>query len=377
VQPIRRSRGHAPLPLHLPVEVAPTIAVGGELKNAACVATGRHAWMTQHVGDLSTLETLTALEATLAGFSTMYDVTPELVACDTHPGYLSRRVAASLAVGDPVEVQHHHAHVAAVMAEHGLDGSTPVIGLAFDGTGHGLDGGAWGGEVLVADYGTARRVAHLAELPLPGGDAAVRNPCRLAVAYLTALGIEAEGVPSWDACGEVERRLIVRQIERSVGVVPTTSMGRLFDAVSSLLGLRHRITYEAQAAIELEIAATDAADAVPVRSPLHRDGVLDPAPVLRSLVDGVRAGAGTAELALGFHHAVVDGVGDVVAEVHDRTALDVVALSGGVFQNVLLTRLLRRRLEDDGRRVLTHRLVPPNDGGLALGQVLVAAHARS
>ncbi|MEO1064306.1 MAG: carbamoyltransferase HypF, partial [Actinomycetota bacterium] len=377
VQPLRRSRGYAPLPIALPIDVPPTIAVGGELKNVGCVATGRHAWMTQHVGDLGNLESLTALDATVRQFSRMYEVEPEVVAHDAHPDHLSRRVAGGFPGAAPVAVQHHHAHVAALLAEHGHDGGEPVIGVAFDGTGYGDDGVVWGGEVLVADYRSAARAAHLAALPLPGGDAAVRNPCRLAVAYLAAAGLDADGLPCTLACDDVERSVIERQVERRVGVTPTTSMGRLFDAVASILGIRHRITYEAQAAIELEIAAAEASTAANV-APFEVDGaVIDPVPVLGSLAEGVRASVEPGALALAFHLAVADAVLAVAVATRDDTGLGVVGLTGGVFQNVLLTGLVRRGLLDHGFDVLTHRLVPPNDGGLALGQALVAAHTRS
>ncbi len=297
VLPIRRSRGYAPLPVELPVEVAPTLAVGGELKNTFCLADGRHAWVSQHLGDMGNLETLRAFEQAVGQFAEMYRVEPEVLAVDAHPGYLTHRWAREHAAGRPlVQVQHHHAHVASVMAEHGLKGAERVIGVAFDGTGFGpgADGrpSIWGGEVFVADYDGFVRVAHLAELPLPGGDAAVRNPCRVAVAYLAAAGIELdERLAAVAACGEVERRVVVRQVERSVGCVPTTSMGRLVDAVASLLGLRHRVTYEAQAAIELEALATEAEAAdrcAPMRFGSRPDGTIDPVPVLRAVVDGVR-----------------------------------------------------------------------------------------
>ncbi|MFI5040279.1 MAG: carbamoyltransferase HypF [Acidimicrobiales bacterium] len=383
VQPVRRSRGYAPLPVHLPVEVAPTLAVGGELKNTFCLASGRHAWVSQHLGDIENLETLDAFRRCVDGFRRMYGIAPTRWAADGHPGYLTRRWALENAGGVPVvDVQHHHAHLAAMMAEHGLDGSSPVLGFAFDGTGYGVgDDGRpeiWGGEALVADYRGFERAGHLRALPLPGGNAAVRNPCRVAVAYLAALGIDIERwLPAAAACDEVELGVVQRQVERNVGCVPTTSMGRLFDAVASLLGVRHRITYEAQAAIELEALAEHGAldPAAPRWSfAVDDDNVVDPGPVVRGLVAGLSSGAEPADLALGFHDAVARAVLEVAARLRPRYGSMPVALSGGVFQNTLLTRLTRVGLEHEGFEVLTHRLVPPNDGGLSLGQAIIAGH---
>jgi hydrogenase maturation protein HypF len=282
-----------------------------------------------------------------------------------------------------VGVQHHHAHVAAVMVEAGMDGRTPVLGFAFDGTGFGVgDDGApqiWGGEVLEADYDGFERVAHLRPLPLPGGDGAVHNPCRVAVAYLAALDVPANAaLPCVAACDPTELGVVRRQVERNIGCVPTTSMGRLFDAVASILGVRHRVSYEAQAAIELEALATHA-DERDSRWAFGLDdrGLIDPLPVLRGLVDDMQAGVSTATLAYAFHRAVADtvvGVAVLRAASHRKLP---VALTGGVFQNALLTRLAHSSLEHQGFEVLTHHLVPPNDGGLSLGQAVIAGHGRT
>ncbi|HEX9260402.1 MAG TPA: carbamoyltransferase HypF [Acidimicrobiales bacterium] len=382
VQPVRRSRGYAPLPVALPVDVRPTVAAGGELKNTCCVAAGRHAWVSQHLGDMENLETLAAFEQAVGALTAMYGVTPEVVAADAHPGYLTRRWAVS-SPWPVVDVQHHHAHVAAVMAEHGLDGTAPVLGFAFDGTGHGVDAGGrpqiWGGEVLLADYDGYERLGHLRPLPLPGGDAAVRNPCRIAVAYLAALGIEAGlWLPSVAECEGVELSVVRRQVERDVGCVPTTSMGRLFDAVASMLGVRHRIDYEAQAAIELEVVAERAAQdgESPLRFVVGDDGVIDPEPLLRGLVARVRRGDDGGVLAHELHTAVAHAVLASASALRARRGPVTVALTGGVFQNALLTRLTRSALQDEGFEVLTHRVVPPNDGGLALGQAVIAGRRR-
>lgn len=379
VQPIRRSRGWAPLPIDLPVEVAPVLAVGGELKNTCCVASGRRAFVSQHLGDMENLETLDAFSRTVDGFERMYGISPTRVGVDRHPGYLTRRWAVEHCHGTPVvEVQHHHAHVAAVMAEHGLDGTEPVIGIAFDGTGYGIgDDGSpelWGGEVLLADYRGFRRVGHLRTLPLPGGDAAVRNPCRVAVAYLAAMGIGREAwIPAVAACDPIELGVVERQVERSLNLVPTTSMGRLFDALASLLGVRHRIGYEAQAAIELEALADRHLGTRPTLAfGVGADGVIDPEPVVRDTIEWLRDGGDAAGAAWAVHEAIADSVDRSAARALELHGIRPVVLTGGVFQNALLARLVRERLAAHGCAVLTHRRVPPNDGGLSLGQAVIA-----
>lgn len=380
VHPVRRSRGYAPLPVRLPVEVAPVLAVGGELKNTCAVAVGRVAWVGQHVGDMEHLATLEAFQRTAVNLQRMYRVAPQVVAVDGHPKYLTRRWALEHHRDLAVEVQHHHAHVAALMAEHGV---TRAIGVALDGTGYGVgDDGApelWGGEVLVAGFDGFERAAHLRPFPLPGGDAGVRNPCRAAVAALLAAGAQPVGLPCADACEDVELAVVSRQVERDVGCVPTTSMGRLFDVVSSILGVRHRITYEAQAAIELEALAAAAVPDGPTLWFAVEDGVIDQTPLLLALAEAVRGGAPAGPLALAFHRAVAQAIRDAVAMVvacDPGVAALPVGLTGGVFQNALLTGLARDALEADGRTVLTHRVVPANDGGIALGQAVVAGVAR-
>lgn len=374
--PIRRARGYAPIPVAMPGCRRAVLAVGGELKNTFCVASGDHAWVSQHIGDMENLETLAAFASSVDLFEAMYGVVPELVAVDAHPGYLSSNWARSGTSVALLEVQHHHAHVAAVMAEHGLDPHDPVIGIAFDGTGYGDDGTIWGGEVMIADADGAERVAHLSYVPLPGGDAAIRDPCRVALAHLWSAGV------AWDpvlapvtAFDQLERNLLRQQLTRDVACVPTSSMGRLFDAVASLLGLRHHVTYEAQAAIDLEIAAAGGAPLGPYHFVLDADDV-DPRPVIRSIVDDLRVGRPIADIALTFHLAVAELVVEVARRVRADRALGTVALSGGVFQNSLLTTECVRRLEHAGFVALTHHLVPPNDGGLALGQAYIAAHRK-
>ncbi|MFD8784700.1 carbamoyltransferase HypF [Kitasatospora sp. NPDC059599] len=378
--PLRRSRGYAPLPLPLPVPVRPVLAVGGDLKNTFALARDGYAWLSGHIGDMDDLATLRAFDRAVDQLGTVSGVRPELLVTDRHPGYRSVRHAERAAAGRPVRrVQHHHAHIAAVMAEHGLDGGRPVLGLAFDGTGYGEDGAIWGGEVLLADYDGFRRLAHLAYVPLPGGDAAVERPYRTALAHLRAAGLPwTAALPPVQACPAEELRLLERQLERGLNTVSTSSMGRLFDAVSSLAGICQRAGYEAQAAIELEAAAVGSRAAEGYRfGLLVRDGgwIADPAPVLAAVVADVTAGTPVGLVAARFHTAVAELVRRVCAAVRERYGTTAVALSGGVFANALLSSACARGLGEDGFTVLRHRRVPPNDGGLALGQLMVAARA--
>jgi len=374
--PIRRSRGYAPFPVPLPFEVPPILATGGELKATFCLAAGRDGFMSQHIGDMKNLETLVTFEHAVNHFTDLFRIEPETIATDLHPRYLS----ANWAEGDGrpvVKVQHHHAHIASVMAEHGV--VDPVIGFAFDGTGYGTDGTIWGGEVLVADYNGFERAAHLAPVALPGGDAAVRHPGRMALSHLRSAGIpwERDLPPVGDTRESVLETLEV-MMDRGLNTIPTTSMGRLFDAASALAGVRQTATYEAQAAIEFE-ALVDGTEGysyefglVDTDTPI----ILEPGPVIAGIVDDVRAGVPVGLIAARFHTAVATMIVEVAERVCARTGITTVGLSGGVFQNVTLTHAAATALGEKGFAVLTHRLVPPNDGGLALGQAVIAATRR-
>ncbi|MFI8388814.1 carbamoyltransferase HypF [Streptomyces sp. NPDC085540] len=382
---VRRSRGYAPLPLTLPVPVPAGLAAGGDLKNTFCLGEGRRAWLSAHIGDMDDLATQYALEGAERQLESITGVVPVLLAADRHPGYRSTRWAERTAGARPlVRVQHHHAHIASVLAEHGRGAGRPVIGVAFDGTGYGDDGAVWGGEVLLADYAGFTRFAHLAYVPLPGGDAAVHRPYRMALSHLRAAGIDrTPDLPCTAACPPEEFAVLERQLERGLNCVPTSSMGRLFDAVSSLAGICHLAGYEAQAAIELEGAALGAGGADPgpgYAFGLHeapgRGGgpvTADPAPVLAAVVADVRAGTDPALIAARFHTGVAALVAALCALARERHGLDTVALTGGVFANTLLSSACARRLGAAGFTVLRHGRVPPNDGGLALGQLMVAA----
>jgi hydrogenase maturation protein HypF len=373
--PIRRSRGYAPLPIALPIPVRPAMAVGADLKNTMAVADGEYAWLSQHIGDMDNLATLSAFDAAQQHLQELTGVTPEVLVADNHPLYRSTAWAHRNAAGRPVRtVQHHHAHIASVMAEHGLDGSQQVLGFAFDGTGYGSDAAVWGGEVLLANYKGYQRLAQLSYVPLAGGDVSVLRPYRMALAHLWAAGIGWEAdLPPVAACPGDERRVLRQQLETGVGCTPTSSMGRLFDAVSALIGVRQVVAYEAQAAIELEgLARGVDGDVSPYTFNLDRfrsPALIDPTPVVHAVVRDQRAGVPAAVIGARFHCAVADLV--VTLATQDSDASETVALSGGVFQNALLLRLTLKRLHTNGFNVITHRYVPPNDGGIALGQLLV------
>ncbi|HEX5257140.1 MAG TPA: carbamoyltransferase HypF [Mycobacterium sp.] len=373
--PIRRSRGYAPLPIDLKLEAPAVLAVGGELKNTFCLTDGHRAYLSGHIGDMATWETLRAFERAVSQLSEIRG-RPVRLAADLHPGYHTRSWAERRADERPLDlVQHHHAHVVSLLAEHGRLGE-PIVGVSFDGTGYGCDETIWGGEVLTLDARSHRfvRAGHLLAVPLPGGDAAVRNPWRMALSQLWMAGIDwTPDLAPVAAATADELRLVGSQLETGAGCVPCSSMGRLFDAVASLLGVRHRIDYEGQAAIELEALAqaagqTGTQPAMPLA--VRPDGVIDPAPMVQTMVAALYAGTPPAVLAAAFHRAVAVAVTEVVTQVAGGTAL--VGLTGGVFQNVLLLGACRSRLQKNGFEVLTHHTVPPNDGGLALGQAAVA-----
>jgi hydrogenase maturation protein HypF len=356
---MRRSRGYAPETLDLGRELPEVLACGAELKNTFCLTKGSHAILSQHIGDLENYETLLFFEETLANLKKLFRVTPRAVVYDLHPGYLSTKFALAVPDLPKIGVQHHHAHIAACMAENGLTGE--VIGVAFDGTGYGLDGAIWGGEFLVAGYAEFARRAHLRYVPLAGGDAAVREPWRSAVAYLGP-GASIPGVQ------ESRLRTVQSMIATGTNTVSTSSCGRLFDAVAAIAGVRREINFEGQAAIELEAIADPACAE---RYPFEIAGEeLDFRPMIESIVRGHEP---PAVIAARFHHTLAAAIREMCVRVRAEAALNRVCLSGGTFQNMLLLGLTVRALEDSGFEVFLHRSVPPNDGGLALGQAAVAA----
>ncbi len=371
--PIRRSRGYAPFPVRLPWDAPPILATGSELKNTFCLVNGRYAFLSQHIGDMENYETLQSFEAGIDHFEKLFRVQPELIAYDLHPNYLASRYALARAEKEgitAVGVQHHHAHIAACMAEHGLTGERKVIGVSFDGTGYGDDGAIWGGEFLVADYGGYERPYHLQYIPLPGGDKAIREPWRLALAWLrqAELGIRNEELGMEAAVIDV----VLHQIEKGINAPPTSSMGRFFDAAAALAGLRQTVNYEAQAAIEFEQLA-DPAETGAYSFILHPSSfIISPIPLIRALVADQRAGVPIPAIAARFHNGVAAMVAEVCCLIRDERGLSEVVLSGGVWQNVTLLARTIQLLYQDGFTVYTHEKVPPNDGGLALGQTAIA-----
>jgi hydrogenase maturation protein HypF len=373
--PIRRSRGYAPYPVHLPFAAPPILAVGAELKNAFCLTRDRYAFLSHHIGDLENYETLQSFEAGIAHFEELFRIHPEAIAYDLHPGYLATRYAQRRSQAEgmiPIGVQHHHAHIAACMAEHSLDRDGRVIGVAFDGTGYGSDGAIWGGEFLVAGYRDFERLFHLAYVPLPGGNAAIRKPARMALAHLLAAGVDLEdGMAPLRALSASERTAVAHQARTGLNAPPTSSMGRLFDAVAAIAGARQEVNYEGQAAIELE-ALADPAEERSYGFEI-REAEVSSGQVIHEIVEDCRAGASPATISARFHNAVAEMIERTCRRIRDACGLKDVALSGGVFQNVTLLAKTVDRLERAGFDVRVHRLVPPNDGGVALGQAVIGS----
>ena len=365
---IRRSRGFAPQPIDLGVELPEILACGGELKSAFCLTKRRYAILSQHIGDLENLQTLEFYRETLNHMRRFFRVSPRIVAHDLHPGYMSTRFALEQRGVQLVGVQHHHAHVAACMAENGLTG--PVIGVAFDGTGYGTDGCIWGGEFLVCEGAGFERHAHLRYVPLAGGDAAVRQPWRMALAYLRDTFGTAPDLPFLEGIDGTQRRVVEQMIARGVQTVPTSSCGRLFDAVASIVGLRQETNYEGQAAIELEMAAVPG-----VETSYSFDAAgaeIDMRPAVAGVVKDVCDGVATGVIAASFHNTLAEMIVTVCGQVRAATGLERVCLTGGTFQNFTLLSRTVERLRRCSFEVFIHAKVPANDGGLALGQAMVA-----
>ena len=371
VVPLRRSRGYVPSPVTLPLAApAPLLACGSALKNTFCLVRAEHAFVSHHVGDLDDYATYRSYVDGIAHLTGLLDVDPAVVAHDLHPDYPSTRYATELAGVELIGVQHHHAHIASCLADNGVAG--PVIGVAFDGTGLGTDGTAWGGEFLVADLTGFSREAHLSTVAMPGGDAAARQPWRMAAAHLDAafagrppagLAVVQRQGPRWGQVLSVARA--------GINAPLTSSAGRLFDAVASLLGIRDAVTYEGQAAIELEHAAD------PTETGTYPVGVtgatVEVGDLVRAVTEDLLRSTAVPVIAARFHNALADVALDVCERLRERDGHSTVALSGGVFQNALLLTRCLDRLESAGFSVLTHHRVPPNDGGISLGQAAVAA----
>ena len=372
---VRRSRGYAPFPLPLPFDSdVHILAAGPEQKSTFCLAHGTHAFVSQHIGDMENAETLEAYERTLALYEEMFRVGPALVAYDLHPEYLSTKFAKSLGL-PAVGVQHHHAHIASVTAEHGI--SEKVVGVAYDGTGYGTDGTIWGGEVLLADWAGFTRFAHLRPVPMPGGAAAIRRPARMASGLLSGLDEGLFDHPGASILRESltnsEQATLRALANKGLNSPLTSSMGRLFDAVAALAGVRADALYEGQAAIELE-ALADRGEHGAYRFALVADSpvVIDPEPMVRELLDDLAAGVGAPTISARFHNAVVAVTVEVASRACARAGVHHVALAGGVFMNRIVLAGVRAGLESAGLVPLVHRDLPMNDGDVSYGQTVVA-----
>ncbi|MDQ6690510.1 MAG: carbamoyltransferase HypF [Gemmatimonadota bacterium] len=391
---LRRSRGFVPSPIDVGIGFpAHVLAVGGQLKNTFCCARDNSAFLSQHIGDLDHTAVRVSLANSVARFSNVVGVKPEVVVHDLHPQYASTEFALDVDGVERIGVQHHHAHIASCMAEHGI--VDPVIGVAFDGTGYGTDGAIWGGEFLVVDEAGFRRAAHLRYVPIPGGEAAIRRPLRMAVSHLiSAYGDDAHSLPLelFERAARNEVAVVEQIIAKGLASLPTSSIGRLFDVVAALLGVRDDAQFEGQPAMELEAMADPLSRrryefslSAPTTSPcsgaasdtslvsLATPLQIDPAPVVRSIVDDVLAGVDRPAISGAFHNSVADMILKVAELLRIATGISEIALSGGVFQNVLLTTRASQLLAGSGFDVYTQRLVPCNDGGLSLGQAYVVA----
>ncbi len=382
--PIRRSRGYAPFPVYLSSKSPTLLATGGELKNTFCIIRERYAFLSHHIGDLENVETYHSFQDGITHYESLFRCKPEIIAYDLHPNYLATRYALERAQREGLPsfgVQHHHAHIASCMAEHSLSSDQPVIGVAFDGTGYGADGAIWGGEFLLADFRSYKRISHLKYVPLPGGDTAIRKPARIALAYLWASSLDWDPAlpPVASLCVE-ERSIIKSQLELKINTPLTSSVGRLFDAIASISGIRQVVNYEAQAAIEFE-ALADPDETVEYEFSLEDDGdpnvsasQINPSLLIQQVINDLNNGLPVSKISARFHNTVAKIVFVVSDQIRKEFGVDQVVLSGGVWQNLTLLRQTCNLLTSENFKVFIHRQVPTNDGGLALGQAIVAVH---
>jgi hydrogenase maturation protein HypF len=384
VQIFRRSRGYAPEPIMLSFDLpVPMLACGAHLKNTFCLGKGRQAFISHHIGDLENLETLTSFREGIKHFQRIFGIDPQVVTYDIHPEYLATKYALDTTIPTKIGIQHHHAHIASVMAEHELEG--PVIGIAADGTGYGTDGAVWGCEIMRADLAGFERLAHLEYVPLPGGEQAVHQPWRMAAVNLArAYDNELKNVdiPFVEQLDFSKWHVLSQMIEKQINCPLTSSLGRLFDAVAALIGVRNEALYEGQAAIELEILArrqqgsigNENSDIYPfaMRSRDQMPAILDVSQMFHAIVHDIQQGTSSSLIAFRFHRSIAELLVTACVDAREQTGLDIVALSGGVFQNQLLLEMLKLRLEGLSFRVYINRRVPLNDGGISFGQIAVA-----
>lgn len=378
---LRRSRGFAPDPILLTWESPQILATGPELKNTFCLARDRYAFISHHIGDLENYETLRSYEQGITNFQRMFRVSPQYIAYDLHPNYLATRYAIDRANRDGLPslgIQHHHAHIASCMAEHGLPNDAPVIGVAFDGSGYGEDGEIWGGEFMLASYTSYQRIAHFSYMPLPGGDAAIRKPARTALAYLWNSNMDWDiDLPPIRSLSEEERAVLHAQLSHRLNTPLTSSVGRLFDAVSALIGIRQSINYEAQAAIELEaMVDPEETQSYPVHITQYSGTTpsqIEFGSLLKEVVNDWHTGTATPRIAARFHNALAQCVLDVSQLASSKYGVSQVVLSGGVWQNITLLEKTVKLLTDHHYMIYYHHLVPTNDGGISLGQAAIAS----
>jgi hydrogenase maturation protein HypF len=370
---LRRSRGYVPHPLELPLDAGEVLGCGAEIKNTFCLTKGRYAIVSQHIGDLENYETLVFFQETLANLKKLFRIEPRLAAFDLHPLYLSSRFAMTLEGVERVGVQHHHAHIASCMVENGL--CDKVIGVAFDGTGYGTDGRIWGGEFLISDFSGFERHAHLRNVTLAGGDAAVRQPWRVALSYIhDAFGSRLPDLPLWEHIPPRTLSVAQTALRQRLNTFETSSCGRLFDAVASILNLRHVTTFEGQAAMELEMAADEAVtEAYPFAAVEGTPLQLDLRPTVEEIVREVAAGRPVGVISARFHNTLANAITEICRRLRKAERLNRVCLSGGTFQNMLLLKRTVAGLRDHGFEVFLHRRMPPNDGGISLGQAVIAS----
>ncbi|MDI6736547.1 MAG: carbamoyltransferase HypF [bacterium] len=370
---IRRSRGYAPLPIVLKLSVGQILAVGAEFKNTFCLTRDNYAFCSQHIGDLKNYETLKYFKESIERFKRLFRIEPEIIAHDLHPDYLSTKFAQESSY--PLfPIQHHHAHIASCMAENGVD--EKVIGVAMDGTGYGTDGNVWGCEFLLTDYSGFERAGHLKYLPLPGGDKATEEPYRMAISYLYS--VFGEAIPSrflkrW---GDEKTLFIIKMLKQGLNSPLTSSAGRLFDAIASILGLRDKVNYEAQSAIELEMIA-DEHEKSGYGFEIYGEGdtlIINPTKTIFDIVGDMDSGVHLSVISARFHNTVLGWTLEICRRMRDKTGINKVALSGGVFQNHYLSERINPHLEEEGFMVISHAEVPTNDGGISLGQAVIAGN---
>jgi len=372
---IRRSRGYVPTPIFLEKKIPPILACGAELKNTVCLTKGDRAFLSQHIGDLENLAAYGFFRSTIGHMERILDIHPEIIAYDLHPDYLSTRYALEQEAGQKFGVQHHHAHIVSCMAENGISGR--AIGLSFDGTGYGTDGTVWGGEILIAEAEGFTRAASLSPVPMPGGAAAIREPWRMAISYLYEAfgdGLSTLDLPFLKEIDEKRAATILGMISEKINAPYTSSLGRFFDGIAAILGIRNRVSFEGQAAVELEMAAEERTDAYygyewkkeGIYRVLHQ-------PIVRGVVRDMEKGLSISGISAKFHFTLIKMFAELCEMIREDSGLNRTVLSGGVFQNGLLLAGLQDALRDREFDVFTHSRVPTNDGGICLGQAMIAA----